>query len=161
MRVLVIYTLHLHREIIMQHTVWQISNYNFQRKISDVAKDSAWGDQIDIKALSIILRREVYTYASVDPTDPMLRLSGPRVMSAFRDGGNEYRGAHLLYTPYPIVILPDKRPLLLQFTGNHYSAMLPVGQGFQRFVPREEIGNLQPGSGLSQDIRRVNLDDSD
>ena len=106
------------------------------------ARDTVWGGEVQIQALSIALSRPIYSYVQFN-NDPGSRHHIPMniTMQELVDRfTTRTAGGHLKYVGYKCDM--NKQAFCLFYNGTHYDALLPFQDDPQQFVPHFDIINM-------------------
>ncbi|KAF9758259.1 ATP-dependent DNA helicase PIF1, partial [Nosema granulosis] len=117
-------------------------NYSYEEQLKRTARNTVWGGEVQIQALSIALSHPIYSYTNFN-SDPKnrhyisLNISLQELVSRFSEGT---AGGHLKYIGYK----SDKHKLAfcIYYNGTHYDALLPFENNPQQFVPHFDIINM-------------------
>ena len=117
-------------------------NYSFEEQLQRTARNTTWGGEVQIQALSIALSHPIYscTKFNSDPTNRHfipLNISLQDLVDRFSKGTS---GGHLRYIGYKADT--NKLAFCLFYNGTHYDAFLPFEKSPQQFVPHFDIINM-------------------
>lgn len=117
-------------------------NYSYEDQLKRTARDTVWGEEVQIQALSIALSHPIYSYVQFisDPTNKhniSMNISLQELVDRF---SKETAGGHLKYIEYKC----DKHKLAfcIYYNGTHYDALLPFENNPPQFVPYFDIINM-------------------
>jgi len=105
--------------------------------------DKAWGGEVQIQALSIALSNPIYAYNQFD-NNPEYRhyipsdISTQKLIDRFNQGT---AGGHFKYIGYKSDM--NKLGFCIHFTGIHYDAVLPFRNNPQKFIPKNDLINME------------------
>jgi len=108
---------------------------SFEQLVLAATELSVWGDEYHILALSLALKRPVYSYGS------FLMFIGDEEMT-FEQLKSEYESEtlpnHMRYVGD--IAHRNKSPICIHYNGeNHYSVILPMRKGIQPLVPKMKL----------------------
>jgi len=117
-------------------------NSSFEEQLKRTAKNTIWGGEVQIQALSIALSHPIYSYIQFnsDPTNRhyiSLNISLQELVDRFSKGT---AGGHLTYIGYKSDM--NKLAFCIYYNGTHYDALLPFEDNPQQFVPHFDIINM-------------------
>ena len=117
-------------------------NYSFEEQLKRTARNTIWGGEVQIQALSIALSHPIYSYIQFnsDPTNRhyiSLNISLQELVDRFSKGT---AGGHLKYIGYKSDM--NKLAFCIYYNGTHYDALLPFEDNPQQFVPHFDIINM-------------------
>ena len=117
-------------------------NYSFEEQLQRTARNTTWGGEVQIQALSIALCHPIYSYTKFN-SDPKNRhyipstINSEGLVERFSKGT---AGGHLKYVGYKADT--NKLAFCLFYNGTHYDALLPFLNNPQQFVPHFDIINM-------------------
>ena len=132
-------------------------NYSFKEQLQRTARNTTWGGEVQIQALSIALSHPIYSYTQFN-SDPMNRHYIPSsinlegLVERFRKGT---AGGHLKYIGYKADT--NKLALCLFYNGTHYDALLPFLNNPQQVVPHFDIINMSSMKNSSTNTGEILL----
>ncbi|CAF3327150.1 unnamed protein product [Rotaria sp. Silwood2] len=117
-------------------------NSSFEEQLKRTARNTIWGGEVQIQALSIALSHPIYSYIQFNsnPTNRhyiSLNISLQELVDQFSKGT---AGGHLKYIGYKSDM--NKLAFCIYYNGTHYDALLPFEDDPQQFVPHFDIINM-------------------
>ena len=117
-------------------------NSSFEEQLQRTTRDTIWGGEVQIQALSIALSHPIYSYIQFnsDPTNRHYIPSSISLETLVERFSKRTAGGHLKYIGYKADA--NKLAFCLFYNGTHYDALLPFLDNPQQFVPHFDIINM-------------------
>ena len=125
-------------------TLCKSLDYSLEEQLRRTAKNTIWGGEVQIQALSIALSRPIYAYIQFNnnPNESNkhyipLDISLQELIDRFN---KRTAGGHLKYIGHKSDM--NKLGFCIYYNGTHYDALLPFQDNPQQFVPHFDIINM-------------------
>ena len=113
-------------------------NVSLERALERTARNTVWGGEIQMLALSVALSRPIYTYRfASDPKTTQYVSSDIKLQDLVERFNNKTAGGHFKYVGYKADV--NKLGFCIYFNGYHFDALLPFEDNPQQFVPHFDL----------------------
>ena len=115
-------------------TLCKSLGYSFKDQLQKTARNTVWGGEVQIQALSIALSHPIYSYRFVSDSQNSQYISPSITLQELIDRFNKKKaGGHFKYIGYKADI--NKLGFCIYYNGYHYDALLPFEDNPQQFIP--------------------------
>jgi hypothetical protein len=113
-------------------------NLSFERELERTARNTVWGGEVQMLALSVALSRPIYTYRfASDPKSTQYVSSDINLQDLVERFNNKTAGGHFKYVGYKADV--NKLGFCIYYNGYHFDALLPFEDNPQQFVPHFDL----------------------
>ena len=113
-------------------------NLSFERELERTARNTVWGGEVQMLALSVALSRPIYTYRfASDPKSTQYVSSDINLQDLVERFNSKTAGGHFKYVGYKADV--NKLGFCIYYNGYHFDALLPFEDNPLQFVPHFDL----------------------